>query len=386
MSYNRPVVLSAQDRLLADRLERLYLAYGPETVASDPIMFLGRYAEPEDLETVGWITSAFSYGRVETIQSNVERILLALGPRPASAIDRIGDFAAFARDALAGFRHRFHSASDAAILLFVIARARGESGSLREFFESQLRPEDRDAGALLSRVVAKILRLDYRPVTGRRELPQSAPARFFFPDPAGGSACKRWNLYLRWMVRRDRLDFGLWPSIETRRLVIPTDTHIHLVARRLRLTRRKAADWRTAREITDRLARFDPEDPVRYDYALCRIGILGVCQSDLGRSRCGECVAAQACPAGRRRALAREERLGPEGRQIPRGACPEREGSGQADESRSFAALRMTGLERTARDDKGGRGAQDGRTAKMALPIHPITRLPDHPTDHPVPR
>jgi uncharacterized protein (TIGR02757 family) len=300
------VVLSAHDRLLADRLDRLYLAYGPETADTDPIMFLGRYAEPEDLEAVGWITSAFSYGRVETIQSNVERILAALGPRPASAIDQIGDFSAFARDALAGFRHRFHSASDAAILLFVIAQARAESGSLRAFFESQLRAEDRDAGALLTRVVGKILRLDYRPVTGRRELPQSAPARFFFPDPAEGSACKRWNLYLRWMVRRDRLDFGLWPSIETRRLVIPTDTHIHLVARRLHLTRRKAADWRTAREITDRLARFDPEDPVRYDYALCRIGILGVCQSDLGRSRCHECQAREACPAGRRKSRGAE--------------------------------------------------------------------------------
>lgn len=300
------MALSSHDRLLADRLDRLYLAYGPETADTDPIMFLGRYAEPEDLEAVGWITSAFSYGRVETIQSNVERILAALGPRPASAIDRIGDFSAFARDALAGFRHRFHSASDAAILLFVIAQARAESGSLRAFFESQLRAEDRDAGALLTRVVGKILRLDYRPVTGRRELPQSAPARFFFPDPAEGSACKRWNLYLRWMVRRDRLDFGLWPSIETRRLVIPTDTHIHLVARRLHLTRRKAADWRTAREITDRLARFDPEDPVRYDYALCRIGILGVCQSDLGRSRCHECQAREACPAGRRKSRGAE--------------------------------------------------------------------------------
>jgi hypothetical protein len=103
------------------------------------------------------------------------------------------------------------------------------------------------------------------------------------------------------MVRRDRLDYGLWPGIPASRLVMPTDTHIHLVARRLQLTRRRSADWRTARQITDRLARFDPEDPVRFDYALCRIGILGVCQSDLKGSRCRECVAVEACPAGRRR-------------------------------------------------------------------------------------
>ena len=293
--------LSARERLLGDRLERLYRAYGPETADTDPIMFLGRYGRPEDVEVVGWVASAFSYGRVETIQANVERILAALGPRPARALDQIGDFSEFARDSLAGFRHRFHSALDAVLLLFVISRARAESGSLRAFFEAQYREEDRDSGALLSRVVGKILRFDYRPLLGRRELPPSSPARFFFPDPSAGSACKRWNLYLRWMVRSDRLDFGLWPAIPASRLVIPTDTHIHLVARRLQLTRRKAADWCTAREITDRLARFDPEDPVRYDYALCRIGILGVCQADLLRSRCWECVAVEACPAGRRR-------------------------------------------------------------------------------------
>ncbi len=298
-------MLSAHDRLLAERLERLYRAYGPETAETDPIVFLGRYTRPEDLELVGWVATAFAYGRVETIQANVGRILAALGPSPAAALDRIGDFPGFARDSLAGFRHRFHSAPDAALLLFVIARARAESGSVRAFFEAEYREEDRDVGALLSRVVGKILRFDYRPLLGRRDLASSSPARFFFPDPAAGSACKRWNLYLRWMVRRDGLDLGLWPGIPAARLVIPTDTHIHLVARRLQLTRRKTADWRTAREITDRLARFDPEDPVRYDYALCRIGILGVCQSDLRRSRCHECAAVEACPPGRRRTASR---------------------------------------------------------------------------------
>ncbi len=293
--------LSPRDRLLADRLERLYNAYGPETAATDPIVFLGRYERPEDIEVVGWVASAFAYGRVETIQANVGRILATLGPRPASALDRIGNFADFARESLAGFRHRFHGALDAALLLFVIARARAESGSVRAFFEAERRGEDADVGALLSRVVAKILRLDYRPLLRRRELLPSSPARFLFPDPAEGSACKRWNLYLRWMVRRDRLDYGLWRGIPASSLVIPTDTHVHLVARRLQLTRRRTADWRTAREITNRLARFDPADPVRYDYSLCRIGILGVCHPTPGRSRCPECLAQAACSVGRRR-------------------------------------------------------------------------------------
>jgi uncharacterized protein (TIGR02757 family) len=296
-------MLSDRERLLGDRLEELYAAYGPETVDSDPIVFVGRYAEPADREVVAWIASAFAYGRVATIQTNVLHILTALGPSPAATLDGVSDFRRFARERLGGFRHRFHGPEDAAALLHAIASARRDAGSVRGFFEREARSEDDDVGGLLSRAVRRIEALDWRPALGDRgrRLPDRHPARFFFPDPASGSACKRWNLYLRWMVRKDGLDFGLWPGIPTSKLVIPTDTHVHLVARRLGLTRRRAADWRTAREITDRLARFDPDDPVRFDYALCRIGIFGICQPVASRSRCLDCAAREACPTGRRR-------------------------------------------------------------------------------------
>lgn len=296
--------LSERERVLAGRLEDLYRFYGPETRASDPIAFVSRYEEAEDREVVGWIASAFAYGRVETIQTTVERILATLGPRPARTLDGIEDFARFSSERLAGFRHRFHGAEDAGALLFAIASARREAGSVRAFFARELREEDRDVAGLLSRAVARIDAFDFRPALGRQRMSEGHPARFFFPDPAAGSACKRWNLYLRWMVRKDLLDFGLWPEIGAARLVIPTDTHIHLIARRLGLTRRRAADWRTAREITDRLARLDPADPVRFDYALCRIGIFGICQPVASRSRCGECGASEACATGRRRLAA----------------------------------------------------------------------------------
>jgi len=295
------VTLSDRERLLGDRLEQLYSTYGAETAGSDPIVFVGRYPTAEDREVVGWIASAFAYGRVATIQANVQIVLNALGPSPARALDGISDFRAFARQSLAGFRHRFHGPDDAATLLFAIASARRDAGTVRAFFERELREEDRDVAGLLSRAVRRIEAFDFRPALRRRSLPDGHPARFFFPDAASGSACKRWNLYLRWMVRRDGLDFGLWPGIPTSRLVVPTDTHVHLIARRLGLTRRHAADWRTARELTDRLARFDPVDPVRFDYALCRIGIFGICQPAAAKSRCLECLAQRACPTGRRR-------------------------------------------------------------------------------------
>jgi uncharacterized protein (TIGR02757 family) len=291
----------ASERVLAEQLESVYRRYGPESVASDPILFPGRYEAPEDREVAGWIASAFAYGQVGTIQASVGRVLAALGQRPARTLDATDDFRALARGPLRGFRHRFHGAQDAAALLFAIARARAEAGSLGRFFEREFREEEADVSGLLSRVVARLEAFDYRPALGVRRIPEGSPVRFFFPDPAAGSACKRWNLYLRWMVRRDRLDFGLWPGIPTSRLIIPTDTHIHRIGRRLGLTRRRSADWKAAREITSSLARFDPADPVRFDYSLCRIGILDICRPRPGLCRCAECPVHQACRTGRRR-------------------------------------------------------------------------------------
>jgi uncharacterized protein (TIGR02757 family) len=291
---------SPRELALAARLDRLSRSYATAIDQHDPIRYVASYERPEDQEVAGWIASAFAYGRVETILATVGRLLAVLGPRPAEALDRVSDFRRFAREELAGFRHRFHSAPDAAALLHAIATVRAEAGSVREFFERELRPDEKDVGGLLSRAVDRILSIDWRPAIGRRTLPADSPVRFFFPSPASGSACKRWNLYLRWMVRKDRMDFGLWNAIPARRLVIPTDTHVHRVARRLGLTRRRAADWRTAREITDRLARFDPDDPVRYDYALCELGTVGICRPVLAASLCSECPLACGCPAGRR--------------------------------------------------------------------------------------
>ena len=158
---------------LADRLGTA-LPRGAGDGGDGPDSLPGRYESAEDLEVVGWIASAFAYGRVETIQANVGRILEILGPRPAETLDRISDFRELARGGLAGFRHRFHGAEDAAVLLFAISQARAQAGSVRAFFESDFRPEDRDVGPLLSRVVAKIAAFDYRPVTGRRMLPESS--------------------------------------------------------------------------------------------------------------------------------------------------------------------------------------------------------------------
>ena len=273
--------------LVSRKLEALYRIYGADSCGSDPIHLARNYSNPRDVETAAWIASAFAYGRVDTILGNVRRILGLLGPSPAESLAR----RRYTGRELSFFRHRFHGPEEAAILLDAIGETIRRDGSVRTFFENRYRGETSTA-EMLTRVSREIL----------SRLPQrSAAVQFLFPSPASGSACKRWNLYLRWMVRKDALDFGLWNGIPKSALVIPTDTHVHRVAWRLGFTRRKSADWKTAMEITERLKQIDPEDPVKFDFALCQLGTLGICRPELSLSDCAGCSAREICPAGRRR-------------------------------------------------------------------------------------
>ena len=278
---------SLRDSALRDTLETLSRTYGAASIDSDPIRLVHAYSDPRDIEVAGWIASAFAYGRVDIILANVSRLLSFLGLHPAETLERR---APDARD-LSFFRHRFHGPDDAAALLDWIGGILRRDGSIRAFFESRYRGEE-TVGPLLDRVSSDLL----------GPIPDASTAlRFLAPSPRDGSACKRWNLYLRWMVRRDAVDFGIWSKIPTRSLIIPTDTHIHRISRRLGLTRRRTANWKTAVAITRRLARLDPVDPVKYDFALCRLGILEICRTEPRLSECRECIARTVCPVGRRR-------------------------------------------------------------------------------------
>jgi len=274
-----------RETALRETLELLY-ARAERSTTPDPIALVRRYAEPADREVAGWIASAFAYGRVRQILASVGGLLDSLGPHPARAIaERTFE----ARD-MDFFRHRFHGPADAASLLSLIGEAIRREGSVGRFFERRFAP-DRTVFGMLNRVSDEVL--SWRP--------PSATLQFLLPRPGDGSACKRWNLYLRWMVRSDAMDFGLWRGIPASALIVPTDTHIHRVSRRLGLTRRKSADWKTAEEITARLARLDPEDPVKYDFALCQLGVLEICSTNPRLSDCPVCPARRVCPTGRRR-------------------------------------------------------------------------------------
>ena len=286
-------IRARRERDLRDVLEPLYRFY-EHSEKADPIVTARRYPDPADREVAAWIASAFAYGRVDQIVKNVRALLDVLGPRPAETLAR----RVFTEQDLAFFRHRFHGPCDAADFLFAIGEAIRREGSVGAFFAARYRPAEGVAG-MLSRASHDLLAFRRPSKTARRRRP-SAALRFLLPNPDDGSACKRWNLYLRWMVRVDGMDFGLWPAIPASALVIPADTHVHRVSRRLGLTARHSADWKAAAEITGRLARLDPSDPIKYDFALCQIGA-EICRPALRLEDCLRCPLHTVCPTGRRK-------------------------------------------------------------------------------------
>ncbi len=256
---------------LRRRLDALYAHYDHRFVEPDPLQFVRAVERPEDKEVVGFIAAALAYGNVRQIKASIGRALAVLGDHPARALMRLD--AEDARRRLGAFKHRFNDARDVACLFWFLRRIREEAGSIEGFFAAGDDPKAEDVGPGLASFTARALALDHGGLYGRGPLPSKAGVRFFFSSPTSGSACKRLNLYLRWMVRREGVDLGVWRGVDPARLVIPLDAHVYAIARRVRLTRYRSAGWKMAVDITRRLRRLDPRDPVKYDFALHRMGL-----------------------------------------------------------------------------------------------------------------
>ena len=256
---------------LRRRLDDLYRQYDHRFVDPDPLQLVRAQAADEDREVVGLVASALAYGGVAQIKRSIGAVLATLGARPARAVRRLEPRTAAKR--LAAFRHRFNDGRDVACLLFFVRQMLEQDGSVEAFFARGLVPGAAHVGPALESFSARALALDHGGLYGRRRLPAGAGVRFFFPSPADGSACKRLNLYLRWMVRRDGVDLGVWRAVDPAGLVIPLDAHIYAIARRVRLTDYRSPGWPMAVDITRRLRRLDPADPVKYDFAFHRMGL-----------------------------------------------------------------------------------------------------------------
>jgi uncharacterized protein (TIGR02757 family) len=259
---------------LKQLLEDLYRRYSHRDLLSTSALSVPhRYALPEDREIAGFVVASLAYGNVKQIHRSAEAALEAMGPSPARFIRRFVP----ARDAdrFRHFVHRFNTGIDLALLCYLLHQALERRGSLQAFFLDGYDPGHEDIGGALISFVERALSLDVSPFYPSGTLPAKAGVRFFFSSPAEGSACKRLNLFLRWMVRRgDQIDFGIWTEVSPAKLILPLDTHVARIVRRLGLTRLKQANWRMATEVTRRLRAFDSDDPIKYDVALCRLGIL----------------------------------------------------------------------------------------------------------------
>lgn len=263
----------------------------------DPVELPRRYVRTADQEVAGLFAAALAYGRADLFKPELERVLAEMGPSPARFCEEFA--AAPKRGAFAGFRYRFNVPADVAALASAAGHMRLTRGALGERFAALL-GEEAEEPEPLRRALARFA----------RELRESPPAlallrerglrglAHLLPDPDLSGACKRWNLYLRWMVRGpDEVDLGAWKGVPRSALIVPLDTHVARIARYLGLTDRSDMTWRTAEEITASLRRLDPEDPVRFDFALCHMGMSGACPPRRSPELCRACMLRDACRA-----------------------------------------------------------------------------------------
>ncbi len=261
----------------------------PQALALDPLAIPLRFAEPLDREVAAFTAAHLAYGRVAPMLRAIEGVLAPLGPHPATWLRERGAARAQAElaAALAAWKWRFHTGQDLAHWLAAWTRLDGESGAGLEIHLLPAAGEAADAA--LSRLVQRL----------RRELPATYGLRFNLPDPAEGSACKRWRMFLRWMVRAGWPDLGQWTRFPADQLVIPLDTHVARIARYIGLSTRATPDGIMAAEVTAALQRRDREDPLSFDFALSHLGILGDCPGVRALPGCRPCPLVGVCKAGK---------------------------------------------------------------------------------------
>jgi uncharacterized protein (TIGR02757 family) len=263
-----------RERPLADALDRLYHDYNREDSAADPVHLVRPFANAADREVAGFCAAALAFGRVASVIASIQTLFKIMGSHPAAYVR------AFEPDAphpeLRAMVHRWTRGIDLAALLWVLRQMLERSGSIERFFAEGLGSADIDVGPALDHFSARAMALDLRAVYGRR-MPTRPGVCYFFSRPSSGGACKRLNLYLRWMVRRDQVDMGVWQRVAPARLVVPLDTHVIRLSQCLRLTKYTTPGWKMAADITASLRRLDPDDPVRFDFSLCHVGMMSAC-------------------------------------------------------------------------------------------------------------
>lgn len=262
---------------LSERLDALYRDYNRVDSASDPIQKVRPFRDPADREIAGFCAGALAFGRVASVLNSIDTLLAVMGPSPAAFVRRFDPEAA--PPELRAMVHRWIRGDDVVALLWILRQMLERAGSVEGFFLEGYRDDHEDIGAALDSFSTRALALDIRRAYGR--VPRRPGVCYFFPRPSAGSACKRLNLFLRWMTRSDEVDLGVWTHVPAGKLagklIVPLDTHVIRLGRCLRLTRYTSPGWKMAADITASLRKLNPVDPVRFDFSLCHVGMMNAC-------------------------------------------------------------------------------------------------------------
>ncbi len=244
-------------------LDSLYTKYNIKESSKDPVWNLNVLPSDSDIEIAAFIISCYSYGNVTQINSFVSKVFEFAGYGLHDFVRKFGKTGRGSAEKV-NFAYRFNTTMDFILLLEAIKRTVREYGSLKNLF---LEGYDRSHSNIIP-ALEKFTKYLRGSVTGSKTF------GYLVPDASDGSACKRLNLFLRWMVRKDNVDYGLWSGeIDKSKLLMPVDIHVYRQSQKLKLVKRKTCDLKYAVELTEKLKEFDPDDPVKYDFALCHLGM-----------------------------------------------------------------------------------------------------------------
>jgi len=249
------------DQYIAEFLEEKYVQYNTKGfISTDPILIPHQYNMQEDIEIAAFLTAIMAWGSRSQIIKKTQELLVLMDHQP---YDFVMEAAHRELKTIRRFQYRTFLGPDVEFFLMSLQNLYRHHGGLRESFEEGYKR----SGSLYETLI-QFRKLFF-------SFPGPLRTRKHIADVMKGSAAKRLNMLLRWMVRKDRngVDFGIWPGIPASALMIPLDVHTGTVARKLGLLTRKQDDWKAVEELTARLREFDPNDPVKYDYALFGLGI-----------------------------------------------------------------------------------------------------------------
>jgi uncharacterized protein (TIGR02757 family) len=269
------------DDKLKTLLETLYKKYNhKEFIPPDPLQFVYHYKDKPDMEIAGFLSAMFAYGAVEQIQKFLTALFTKMGDSPSAFIK---DFSAKDKKLFELLKYRFNTSNDIITLLQSLKKVLKKYDSLENLFLAGYNTSDAN---IISAAGKFINALNISNI--------SPGLKFLVSDPANGGTCKRLFLFLRWMVRNDEVDSGLWRKIDKSKLIVPVDVHMGRLSKIISLHNKKTLNLKTAIEITSAFASISPQDPVKYDFALCRIGILENC-SGKPNKYCPQCELAEFC-------------------------------------------------------------------------------------------